>query len=243
MKYPNTFVIPAKKNTRFIAHRGASALETENSNAAFALAGSRSYFGIETDFHVTGDGHLILTHDDTTGRLCKENLSVENSSYEALRKLRMIDKYTGKTRSDLCFPDLSDYADICVKYQKVPILECKNPMDSSAIEQAIAILKNCGALEKTVFISFCFENLQTIRKLLPSQPVQFLTDTIDEKLIALLKQEKIDLDIAYHALTSSWVDRLHEEKLLINCWTVDDPSDCLRLIDWGVDFITSNCCE
>ena len=35
-------------NTRMIAHRGVSGLETENSIPAFVAAGNRSYYGVET---------------------------------------------------------------------------------------------------------------------------------------------------------------------------------------------------
>ncbi len=38
---------------RMIAHRGLSGIEMENTCSAFVAAGNRSYFGIETDVHVT----------------------------------------------------------------------------------------------------------------------------------------------------------------------------------------------
>ena len=77
-----------KNNTALIAHRGLSGIECENTAAAFVAAGNRSYFGIETDVHKTADGKFIIIHDDNTGRVCAENLPVENSNYEDLRRLR-----------------------------------------------------------------------------------------------------------------------------------------------------------
>ena len=53
-----------KKETKIIAHRGLSGIEKENTNAAFVAAGNRSYFGIETDIHVTKDGRIVVIHDD-----------------------------------------------------------------------------------------------------------------------------------------------------------------------------------
>ena len=52
-----------------IAHRGLSGLERENTCAAFIAAGNRSYYGIETDIHITRDGRFIVYHDDNTLRL------------------------------------------------------------------------------------------------------------------------------------------------------------------------------
>lgn len=73
-----------KNNTALIAHRGLSGIECENTAAAFVAAGNRSYFGIETDVHKTADGKFIIIHDDNTGRVCAEDLSVENSNYDDL---------------------------------------------------------------------------------------------------------------------------------------------------------------
>ena len=71
-----------KNATRMIAHRGLSGIEPENTNAAFIAAGNRSYFGIETDVHRTADGKFVVIHDDTTDRVCEEDLSVENSLFD-----------------------------------------------------------------------------------------------------------------------------------------------------------------
>ena len=57
----NTISILEHKNTKIVAHRGLSGIEPENTNLAFVAAGNRSYFGIETDIHVTKDGRLSST--------------------------------------------------------------------------------------------------------------------------------------------------------------------------------------
>ena len=46
-------------STKMIAHRGLSGMETENTSAAFEAACECSYYGIETDVHVTKDGKYI----------------------------------------------------------------------------------------------------------------------------------------------------------------------------------------
>ncbi len=96
-------------STKMIAHRGLSGLETENTCAAFVAAGNRSYFGIETDIHRTGDGNFILLHDDNTARVGCDNIQVEESSYASLRSLRLCDKEGGKSRADLRLPSLEEY--------------------------------------------------------------------------------------------------------------------------------------
>lgn len=83
----NTIKIDDKKQVQMIAHRGCSGLELENTNAAFVAAGNRSYFGIETDIHATADGKFIIIHDDSTKRVAVDNLLVEESTYDTLRGL------------------------------------------------------------------------------------------------------------------------------------------------------------
>ena len=74
-------------NTSVIAHRGLSGIERENTCPAFIAAGNRSYFGIETDVHVTKDGQFVIIHDETTERvsLGKYNINVEESDIQLLK--------------------------------------------------------------------------------------------------------------------------------------------------------------
>ena len=69
---------------KVIAHRGLSGIEAENTVSSFVAAANRSYWGIETDVHVTGDGAYVLIHDDTTERERKKKSDVEKSSYQEL---------------------------------------------------------------------------------------------------------------------------------------------------------------
>ena len=239
----DTIKIECKGNTRMVAHRGASALERENTNAAFLAAANRSYYGIETDVHRTADGGFVLIHDDRTGRVCATDIPVESSTLADLRSLTLNDTHGLATRGDLVIPVLEEYAVICRDYGKVAVLELKSAFTESELQEIISTLVRCEALDRTVFISFVAENLILLRKLLPDHPVQFLTGKLDEAVFDFLVREKMDLDVHYSALTKEWIDRLHGAGIVVNCWTVDDPEACRRLIDWGVDYITSNRCE
>ncbi len=97
-------------------------------------AGNRSYFGIETDVHVTADGQYIIIHDDSTKRVGLDDLTVENSTYETLRSLRLCDKDGKRGRKDLVLPSLAEYIQICKKYEKISVLELKNHMQPKDID-------------------------------------------------------------------------------------------------------------
>lgn len=235
-----------KKQTKMIAHRGLSGIERENSNAAFVAAGNRSYFGIETDVHVTADGKFIIIHDDVTGRVGNRDVSVENSSFEELRAIYLKGVDANNTpKQDLILPTLEDYIEICRRYNKVSVLELKNPMKKENIEGIIDVIKNLGHLDMTVFISFDLNNLLIIKEILPRQRTMLLCCEVDDSTVSLLAEKCIDIDICYPSLFKNpdLLEKLKAAGLSVNCWTCDSKDDAERLADMGVDFITSNILE
>ena len=220
-----------KKGIKMVAHRGVSGLECENTCAAFIAAGNRSYWGIETDVHVTADGQFVVIHDFETGRVSETNIPVDESTREELSAIRLYSNPWQKTpgRSDLVIPDLADYIRICHHYDNVG--------------KIVDVVKQYDHLEQTLFISFWWDNLVKLRKLLPEQPMQFLTGKWTEELPQNLKFQNFGLDIYYPELTKERVEQIHSLGLEVNCWTCDSPDAAAALIEMGVDCITSNILE
>ena len=229
-------------NVKMVAHRGLSGIEPENTCAAFVAAGNRDYFGIETDVHRTADGAYVVIHDDHTGRVAFEDISVEGSSLEQLQAIALKDK-DGKQRSDLKIPTLDEYLKICAKYEKVPVLELKNAFPKEDVANILAIVKKHMALDGIIFISFDYQNMIYLRELEKDARLQYLcggSAKVDEELIAKLKAYDLDLDIYWKVLDEAGVKLLHANGIEINVWTVDDPAVAKQLVSWGVDYITSN---
>lgn len=232
-----------KKNALVVAHRGLSGIEKENTNAAFVAAGNRSYFGIETDVHKTLDGKYVVFHDDTTGRVAIDNMEVEKTTFDCLRSLLLTDIDGKKGRTDIRIPTLQEYIAICKKYEKVAVLELKNAFAEDEIYEIADIITEMGYLENVIFISFCLENLIFLRKKYPVQPAQFLIEEYSDSLIDTLRENNLDLDIRYTSLNADNMKKLHDAGIKVNCWTCDDPQAAEQLVDWGIDFITSNILE
>lgn len=234
-----------KKGIKMVAHRGVSGLECENTSAAFIAAGNRSYWGIETDVHVTTDGQFVVIHDFETGRVSETNIPVDESTRAELSAIRLYSNPWQKTpgRSDLVIPDLSDYVRICHHYDKVAVLELKGDISEENIARIVDVVRQYDHLEQTLFISFWWDNLVKLRKLLPEQPMQFLTGKWTEELPQNLKFQNFGLDIYYPELTKERVEQIHSLGLEVNCWTCDSPDAAAALIEMGVDCITSNILE
>ena len=235
----------AAPKPRMIAHRGLSGIEMENTCSAFVAAGNRSYFGIETDVHVTEDGQFIIIHDDTTKRVGLDDLSVEKSTFETLRSLRLCDRDGKRGRKDLVLPSLLEYTQICKKYEKVSVLELKNHMQPQDIDRIIQQIEQEGWLAQTIFISFDLSNMIHIREKLPQQKAQYLIEqgAVWPDVLDALSRYNLDLDSDYNLLSQERIQDVHQLGRQVNAWTVDDIKDAQRLIAWGIDYITTNIIE
>ncbi len=241
----DTIKFSHEKKPLMVAHRGCSYLERENTAAAFVAAGNRSYFGIETDVHRTADGRYICIHDDRTGRVAGDDLPVEQTDFDTLRALTLLNRPGNqKDRADLMLPSLSEYIGICEKYEKTAVLELKNPMDEATVVGICREIEAAGNMAHVIFISFCYENLLHLRRHYPRQAAQFLVGrNWPDDLLERLTRDRIDLDADHRAVTRERVAACHKAGVKVNVWTVDDPAVAADMADYGVDFITSNCLE
>lgn len=235
------------KGVKLIAHRGLSGIERENTCPAFVAAANRSYFGIETDIHTTKDGKFVIIHDETTTKVSqgRYNIDVEQNDYAAVENLVLPDKDDSTIRKDIKIPLLKEYIKICKKYDKVCVLEIKNLFAESDLERVIEEIKEEDYLENVIFISFVIENCICLRKLLPESTVQFLLNEKDvaPEILQILCENNLDLDINHVALDKEKVDMLHSKGIKVNCWTCDDKDRAEKLVEMGVDFITTNILE
>ena len=232
-----------KSKTLMIAHRGASALERENTCSAFVAAANRSYYGIETDIHKTADGNYIIIHDDNAKRVSGEDAVIEENEYSYLRSITLFDTDGRKCRADLIMPSLVEYIAVCQKYGKIAVLELKNAFSEEQIYEICEIIDGAGYMGRMIFISFHYDNLVYLRKKYPDVRAQYLRSEYDPSLIQKLKDANLDIDIKHTALTKDIIDTFHREGIVVNCWTVDDPGRAEELASYGVDMITTNVLE
>lgn len=239
----NTIKINSK-GVKMIAHRGLSGLEKENTCSAFVAAGNReSFFGVETDVHRTADGRFVIFHDDNTARVGLDSMIIENTSYDTLRKLQLLDIDGKRGRMDLIIPDLLDYIGICKKYEKTCILELKNQFKASDVYKIIGEFEKADYLDHLIVISFQLKNLVYLRRRYPVLRAMYLLEDWGKNSLDVLVKNNLGLDIRYTNLTKEIVDAVHAAGLEVNCWTVNTKEDGEAMIDLGVDYITTNILE
>lgn len=233
-----------KKNTRIVAHRGLSGIETQNTAAAFIAAGNRSYYGIETDVHFTKDGKLVCIHDGDTLGVSGVEMNINASTYKEILGVTLRDGEGGSgPRLDLVVPTLEDYISICATYGKHSVLELKDPFTQKEVETIMNVVDNLGRLADTTFISFYPDDIVAVKRLDAKQSCQFLTDRTDDAVLELLVAQNVGLDVYYPALTDERIKKILSMGIALNCWTVDDAQTAERLASLGVGFITTNILE
>ena len=241
-KYMNTIEFNNKENVKMIAHRGLSGLELENTALAFEAAGSRSYYGIESDVHVTKDNQFIIFHDDDLTRLAGVNKVVEESTFDELRATPLKER-DGSTNENLYMPSLDEYLEICKKYDKQAILELKNEMAQEHVFAIADAVQSAGWMERTTFISFSGENLVRLRARYETADAQYLTEECSNEEIAFMIEHNFDADLSWRCVTKEKVDTLHKAGLKVNCWTVNSVTVAALMKACGVDMITTNILE
>ena len=235
--------IKIKKNghVKMVAHRGVSGLETQNTAAAFIAAGNRSYYGVETDIHKTIDGFYLCHHDGDTRNTCEQKLWIEGSTCADLRRLRLKDIDGRTDRGELMIPTAYEYQKICRRYGKVCVTEFKADFSEEELREIVAVFD--GKMDDVCWISFFFDPLLRLKKMYPEAHCQFLTGECTDELIGRLADAGMGLDIDYAALKQEHIAACHAKGVEVNAWTVNDPAAAEELIEWGIDYITTNILE
>ena len=248
-----------KKNTQMVAHAGLCGMETANTLAGTIAAGNRTYYGIEVDVRVTKDGDLVLVHNDNLLDAAGVDMPIKAHTAEELMAVPLFDrrffmgmeKYNiqagpARHRTDLRVARFEEYIRVCKKYGKVAVTELKDRMSPEEIAYALRVVAEHDYLPMVTFISFVWENLVELRRQCPEATVQFLTDerrVFTDEFLDEVAAAGFDLDIHCFTITHELVERIHARGIKVNCWTVDDPAWAERIIDMGVDYLTSNILE
>lgn len=229
--------------TLLIAHRGYSLFEKENTLVAFSAAGAiDSFYGIETDVHVTTDNHFITIHDDTVNRVTNNtvDLNVERNTFKTIRNIKLADIDGSLTRDDLIIPEMIEYFKVCKKYKKVAVCELKQVFTKEQIQEILDIVDSIGMLDNTIFISFILEDLILLREISKTQKAQWLLGEFKEEHLETLLKYNLDLDAHYNSINQEKIDLCHSHNIKVNIWTVNDQDIANKYAAMGVDFITTN---
>lgn len=235
------------------AHRGASAELPENTLPSFARAIELGADALETDAHLTRDGVVVLSHDETGMRMAGVPRAIRDCTWEEVRGwdvgwgFRRGFERPFKNRG-YRVPRLEE---ALVEIPDVVFNVDAKPRDDRMVDALVSVVRSLRAENRVRIASFHAENLRRVRKMgyagetglaqsevirLVFQPLRLLRRFPVPGNAAQIpvKVGPIRLD------STSFLDKAHALKLRVDYWTIDDPDQAKRLLALGADGIMTD---
>ena len=229
---------PTNDDTLYIAHRGFSNVNVDNTEAAFLEAATLDFYGIETDVKVTKDGFYVCNHDDDATFEDGTKLTVKNSTLAELTAKKL----KGATKETEYICTFERYLEICKNSQKVAVIEFKTEFTNEQIEEIFEIVESEYSLDKIEVIDFSLSQIKRSKEINNSIPYQYLIGFPNFFDIDYALKNGINLSFNSTVLNlfSGYIKTAHNKGLKVGVWTLDDKQEIANFIEMGVDCVTSN---
>jgi glycerophosphoryl diester phosphodiesterase len=232
-----------------IAHRGASNDAPENTLASFRLGWEQQADGDELDIHLTKDGQAVVMHDASAKRTAGVDRKVSELTLEEWRALDA-GVWKGPKWKGEKPPTLAE-ALATIPDGKRMFIEIK--CGPEVLPELERVMKDSGKKsEQLVLIGFSYDTMRQARERFPQAPIYWIVSSKEDKktgkrpdiddLIAKAKAARFDgLDLHFgFPIDAAFVGKLRAAGLKLYTWTVDDPVVAKRLVEAGVDGITTD---
>lgn len=236
------------------AHRGASFELPENTLEAFALALELGADAIETDAHMTRDGHVVLSHDPTGERACGIARAIKDVTLAEIRTwdlgARFVPRRAGAFHSNQAFrmPTLDE---ALASFPEIVFNVDAKQTAPDMIPALLRAVRAANAEARVRIASFSTKNLVRARALgyggetgLSSTELARIM-LVPRRLLRFLRVQGNAAQVPRHAYGMSFdsqaaIDRLHSLGLRVDFWTIDDPSEASRLFALGADGVMTD---
>ncbi len=235
-----------------ISHRGLSGLFPEESKPAYLAAADLGTDYLEMDVHRTKDNILIVNHDNSFARTTNIS-SIFPERVNDLISTFTFDEISKLSNKGVPILKLEDVINIAILHPLHPglYIESKSPELYPGVEkQMIDLLESKGAFKtvKVYFQSFDLESIKRFKELRPEIPRLYLTDapysTLTKVEIPLAVQYANGIGPNLGVIKSNKLDAflslVHQSKLIVHFWTVDDQNLMKVLINAHADGIFTN---
>ncbi len=228
-----------KAQITYIAHRGASFLAPENTVASAKLGWELGAEGVEIDIQLSKDNRVMVHHDKNTKRQTGTHLVIKESTSDELRRLDA-GSFKGKEYEGEKIPFLEEVVNI-IPEGRMLVIEIK--CGSEVIPFMKEIIEASGKKDQIMFIGFGWETILETKKAFPDNKCYWLSSValdVKAKIKAAAKLGLDGLDLQSSIIDEKLMKQANKLKLEMLCWTVDDPKETQRMIDLGVQAVTTN---
>ena len=225
---------PQAFKNKVIAHRGAfkNTGVPQNSIASLQAAIRLGCGGSEFDIHMTADSIPVINHDHDL-----QGLNIESSTYKDL---------LGKSLSNgETIPTLEKYLEAGTGQTSTKLVAEIKPSKVSKerslalAQKVVSMDQSMGLSNQVVYISFDYDVLKKVKQLAPAASLQYLNGDVSAEQ---LKADGIDADYHYSIFQKNpqWIKNSRSMGVVVNSWTVNNPSLMDSLLAQQIDFITTD---
>ncbi len=230
-----TFMITTMANAqKIIAHRGYWDTENNAKNSIKSLKSAQEInaYGSEFDVIISADDVLMVNHDDVY-----QGNTVEKTNSSILKTLKLAN---GEN-----MPTLEEYFAQGKQNPNVKlILELKphssKEIEDRAVNKVIEVIKKNKIAQQIEIISFSQNICNEFKKLAPEFHVSYLNGDLSPKEVKERGWNGVDYHYSVFQKNPTWVKDAKKLGLLVNVWTVNDPKVMQEMIDFDVDYITTD---
>ncbi|MBP5878740.1 glycerophosphodiester phosphodiesterase [Streptomyces sp. LBUM 1478] len=210
-----------------VAHRGAPYRHRENTLDSLRAGLGLGADAVEFDVRTTRDGVPVLLHDSTLDRLWKVERPLSALSAAEL---------SGLTAGGV--PTLAD-ALLATGDSRV-MVDLPGAVNRRAVRRVLDVVREHEA-EERVYYSADPPTLLAVRAAAPTAELALTWKTLAPPRPALLDAVRPRwLNYRFGLVTGPLVDRVHRNGHLLSVWTPDTRRSMRRLMELGVDSITTN---
>jgi glycerophosphoryl diester phosphodiesterase len=215
------------QNLTAVAHRGDPYRVRENTIASLRSALHRGADAVEIDVRLTRDGVPVLLHDETLKRLWEHDRPLLALSWEEVRGL------TGGG-----VPTLADALTATDGHRVM--LDLPGTPDVRAARRVVDAVRQCGAQDRVYYCAGAPAML-AVRAADANAEIALTRTTLAPARPALLEAIRPRwLNYRFSLVNRPLAERVHRDGYLLSVWTPDTRRSMRRLLDLGVDSITTN---
>jgi glycerophosphoryl diester phosphodiesterase len=247
--------------TLVIAHQGGELLAPSNTMAAFTKAADMGVDVLETDIHITKDGHLVAIHDPTVDRTTNGSGAVADMTLEEIQKLdagyhfKDLDGNYSYRNKGVYIPTVDEmfqtFTDLRIEIE----IKDDNPPErlDEIASKLWTLIEKYQMEDKILIASFdqsimdTFENYATGRVASTAGRAEVKNFVVTHKFfLRNLYIPSVDAfqipteDSGFDLTDQRLIDGAHRLGMQIHYWTIDDPVTMKKLIDAGADGILTN---
>lgn len=230
-----------------LAHRGANKVAPQNTLPAFQKALDFGADGLETDVHLSKDGHIVICHNYTIDETSNGTGRVDEMTLSQLKGFDF-GSYFGDEFKGVSLPTLSELLDL-TKSMKLINIEIKPPQkDSDLVKKVVEAIHQYGIVENSIVSCFDPECIRLVKEIDKNIKTGLLYE--DDKLgheimtFGVAKYcKQLNADAAHphrKLITRKEVMELHNLGIAVNPWTVNKEEEIIRFTEWGCDALISD---